>query len=435
MTREEKDKVKLRVPQGDLSQGLNYVAEYLFHERLGLDLEFLESSSAQSIALEVPDLQVTFNFGRALPISQMENEQLSLSEIDFSDAKIPVIFPDSSLPLKFDILSGVFFFLSRYEEYIIRDRDAHGRFCAKHSIQNEWDTLRKPLVDIWVEELRIRLKSFFPSLDIKEDYFDAINTYDIDQPFALRGKPFLKVAGRAALDVLGFKISSLKKKLRYFLKGVDPFEDWLGYLKLTKNPHVFFLMAGDTQFDKNVQVGTRAFSELVLHLLQKVNVGLHPSYDGQERNSLALEKRTLEEICGVTITKSRQHYLRFSLPETPRWLITEGIHVDYSLGFPDAIGFRAGTSRPFPFFDLERQKTTSLQLVPFSVMDVTLRNYLKLSPKQAMDSVELLINEVRASKGLFVSLWHNESLSEIDGWHGWTEVHNGMLKYQKNQPE
>lgn len=416
-----------------MSDGLRYVANYIFRERFALNLEISESLSTRRISLSSPNSKESFDFGSPSSIILMETLSLDLEEIDFISSDKSIIFPDESLPLKFDIFSAVFFFLSRYEEYVVDDRDAHGRFCAYHSLQYQWNTLKVPLVDIWILELRSVLKESFPNLDILEERFDSINTFDIDQPFALKGKPFYKVAARMGLDILSLKFGSFRRKLTYFFGGGDPFENWLKYLGQVSNAQIFFLMAGFTKFDKNTQIDSKAFKSLVLGVKGKAKVGLHPSYHSSERNGIAFEKQKLEDICMFNVVESRQHYLRFSLPETPGLLMKSGIQVDYSMGFADSLGFRAGTSRPFSFFDLKKRKSTDLQFVPFSVMDVTLRNYLGLTPAEAMDSIKTLIDEIKGSNGLFVSLWHNESLSEIDGWDGWLKVHEEMLNYQKDQ--
>ena len=82
---------------------------------------------------------------------------------------------------------------------------------------------------------------------------------------------------------------------------------------------------------------------------------------------IAEEKSWLEEITGETISASRQHYLKLKLPVTYQQLIKNGIEEDYTIGYHDAYGFRAGTCKPFLFFDVEKNETTKLRLFPFAV--------------------------------------------------------------------
>ena len=41
---------------------------------------------------------------------------------------------------------------------------------------------------------------------------------------------------------------------------------------------------------------------------------------------------------------------------------------------------------PFKFYDLKDESETELDIFPFAVMDVTLQQYLSLSPDEALDS-------------------------------------------------
>ena len=54
--------------------------------------------------------------------------------------------------------------------------------------------------------------------------------------------------------------------------------------------------------------------------------------------------------------------------------------------------------------------------------------YRKETTEQAMISIKNLIQSVRDIDGQFVSLWHNDSLSETDRWIGWRMVYANMLK-------
>jgi hypothetical protein len=40
-----------------------------------------------------------------------------------------------------------------------------------------------------------------------------------------------------------------------------------------------------------------------------------------------------------------------------------------------------------------------------------------------------MIDEVKAVKGTFISIWHNESLSNSKRWAGWDKVYEEMIKY------
>ena len=110
-----------------------------------------------------------------------------------------------------------------------------------------------------------------------------------------------------------------------------------------------------------------------------------------------------------------------------------GIEEDYSMGYPDHIGFRAGTSTPHRFYDLTEDCITSLIVYPFALMDVSLKNYLFLSPEKAAEEIKKVLDSVKAVKGTFMMIWHNESLSSRGEWKGWRSVFERMLVYGKEK--
>ena len=129
------------------------------------------------------------------------------------------------------------------------------------------------------------------------------------------------------------------------------------------------------------------------------------------------------------ILHARQHFLKLNFPETYRNLIDQGIQHDHSLGYHDAIGFRAGTSNPFYWFDLDKNQATELMIHPLLAMDVTLKKYLKLQSDQAITEVKKLIDQCKEVDAPFSLLWHNSSFYEAEGWGSWKEVYVEIVKY------
>jgi hypothetical protein len=146
---------------------------------------------------------------------------------------------------------------------------------------------------------------------------------------------------------------------------------------------------------------------------------------------VAAEKLVVEEVAGVTISSSRQHYLVLRFPETYRTLSGRGITTDHTMGFLREPGFRAGIARPYHFYDLEAEQETDLLIVPFQYMDGTFQQYKKLIPEEAIKEIKKLADITREVGGHFVSVWHNTSLTENDGWEGWRKVFEDSLIIQK----
>jgi hypothetical protein len=113
-----------------------------------------------------------------------------------------------------------------------------------------------------------------------------------------------------------------------------------------------------------------------------------------------------------------------------RNLSAAGISEDYSMGFQDEPGFRAGIARPYMFYDVAEDKRTNLTIFPFQVMDVTLKGYKKLNPEMAKETISNMISQTRKVGGLFVSIWHNTTLLDTPECRKWREVFEFTLREQ-----
>jgi hypothetical protein len=114
-------------------------------------------------------------------------------------------------------------------------------------------------------------------------------------------------------------------------------------------------------------------------------------------------------------------------------LLHAGIKDDYTMGYSETIGFRAGISVPYPFYDLDRDTETVLTIHPFCVMDTTLQKYMRQTPEEAVETYGRLVEAVRKVGGDFCCIMHNQNLSELDGWAGWKETYEKMVEYAGNK--
>ena len=77
---------------------------------------------------------------------------------------------------------------------------------------------------------------------------------------------------------------------------------------------------------------------------------------------------------------------------------------------------------------MRKNEVTSLAIHPVSIMDVTLKDYLRLSSEESLDAINHMVETIKSVHGQFVSIWHNESLSETGRWKGWRRVYEEMVK-------
>jgi hypothetical protein len=66
-------------------------------------------------------------------------------------------------------------------------------------------------------------------------------------------------------------------------------------------------------------------------------------------------------------------------------------------------------------------------------MDVTLKNYKKLSVEESKREIQNMINVTKSYGGDFYSIWHNNSLCEEDDWEGWREVYEFLLSVAEKE--
>jgi hypothetical protein len=348
-------------------------------------------------------------------------------EIYFFDSSADSVFP-------FDPFAAAFYLVTRYEEYENRGGTKFDRYDAKKSILTKYNLLKKPVINIWAKLLAEKLQQYFPGFIFPERKFQFFSTIDVDNAWAFKHKGFWRSSAALIKSVFKGNVKESVFRLNVLLgNNKDPFDtyDFLDSVFEGNEEKVrFFFLLGDYgKFDKNISPKNKYFKELIQKTAKKYTVGVHPSFSaGQETGSAKMKKELalMENIFGEKVYKSRQHFLLLRLPKTYRRLLEANIFEDYTMGFAEQTGFRAGICTPFYYYDLEKEATTNLRVVPFQVMDVTLREYMGLNPEAAEKEIFELMQEVKNVGGTFVSIWHNETVSDYGNWKGFREVFEKM---------
>ncbi len=359
---------------------------------------------------------------------------LEYNAFDYKGNKAFFQIFDEESELPFDVFSAIFFLVSRYEEYLPFVRDQHGRFAASLSMSNEWGILEKPVVNIWALEIKEIILKRYPDFVFPEKKFRFIPTYDIDSAWAFSQKGWLRNMGGFYKSLEMFQFKDVALRARVLLgKERDPFDTYdlqLSYQKKYNLHPVYFILFGMySRYDKNINFRNGKFRRLVKWIADYAEVGIHPSYNTVNNPKLLKEEiKNLEDLLKTQITRSRQHFLRLNLPDTYQNLIENDIQDDYTMGYAALPGFRAGICDTYNFYDLELDVETKLRLHPFAVMDGTLRDYLQLTPGDAINRIKKIMDEVKKVNGTFISLWHNESLSDTKRWKGWRRVYEALLE-------
>lgn len=322
-----------------------------------------------------------------------------------------------------DYFGIIFFLLVRYEEHFEGAKDAHERFPAQRNMLVQLNLQEEPVVDILVKDIWEKAQI---------DYSEVLNSYrllpsfDIDVAWAYKNRSFVRSAGamlKGKRPVERLKVLSGVQK--------DPYDTYDQIIEIAEeNDCICFFLLGDWgKYDKNIHWKNKALRGLINRLKDHVEVGIHPSYGSYLNEGLVRgEIDRLQTITNAEVINSRQHFLRLQLPETYGILESCGIKNDYSMGFADSIGFRAGTSFSHYYFDLRTNKRGNLKITPFVYMDSALKDYLKLSPEVSRKKISELTNKVKSVGGTFCFIWHNSSIHNTDEWEEWGAVLNHTLQ-------
>ncbi|MEE4215836.1 MAG: polysaccharide deacetylase family protein [Bacteroidales bacterium] len=419
------------------SSRLEYAVDLVLGNILGLEY-IITSTPLEGIPL------INYSYDRSVggifiqPEGLLFEEGIRTQEIWVAHLNgIPLFFqqpPEAGFQL--DIFSFAFYMVSRYEEYLPQARDEYGRFAVESSLAYKNDFLDIPVVDIWARRLGATLSLLYPGLEIPEKKFSYLLTLDVEEAFAFRGKGLMHNLAGLLGDMMrginpGKRVACMTGRIR------DEYDTYT-YINETSErygcPLLYFFAAGNNSgLRKKVSSGRRCYRKLVKRLGERYEIGLRTSYSYDNVAKLIeKEKATLESITAGKILKLRKHHLLMTLPESYHLIQELGIERDYSMGYIREAGFRAGIARPFKFYDLSREEISSLQIVPYQFMDLTFQKYKRYEPGEALKSINKLIQGTKEVGGLFVSIWHNSSLTNLYEWEGWKEIFEYTLYEQQN---
>jgi hypothetical protein len=330
----------------------------------------------------------------------------------------------------FDLLAALFYLVSRYEEYLPHSKDLYGRYAHTGSLAFREGFLSQPLADLWLEDFRTLLRERNPGFGKKAHSFRWLPTYDIDMAWSFRHKGYLRNGGALLRLLLSGRWGQLVNRIGV-LRGLrtDPFDAYTWMDRLHEEgglkPIYFFLVAAKRgQYDKNIAPSNTAFIALLKTLAGRYAIGLHPSWaSGDEPTLLRAEKRGLEAVISHSITASRQHYIRLTLPATYRQLLATGITSDYSMGYGSINGFRASTAHSFYWYDLAADEATPLLVHPFCFMDANAYYEQGLSDAEALQELQYYRACVEEVGGTCITIWHNSFLGTAPAFSGWKEVY------------
>lgn len=296
--------------------------------------------------------------------------------------------------IRTDIVYNTFFFVSRAEEVINTQRDEHGRFLAKYSILGQNNRLMIPTVDEYARMLMKLLDLPLPTPSFSQIYL----THDVDTIAHYR---HLRGA-------IGGIVRGEWRKVMASLRDIhnDPAFTFSWLIAQDKKvegaERIYFVKdtMGKGYDYPQYKLDGKDF-ETAEQLIENsgAKIGWHGSYYGGDKAN-----RLLGDKAGL----HRSHYLRCSIDQMQR-LAEVGVTDDFTMMFPDQVGFRLQTTRPVRWINPKTMQLTDLVLHPLTVMDCTLSNtnYMHLNEDEAYFECQRLFEKIHQNAGEVVLLWHN----------------------------
>lgn len=420
-----------------LTNRISYTFQTVFEQILKTpvsftdDVDFYLSCKTAKLSYTTKAIDDGLYFTSTSLLFEEEIKLQNTAAIPQTDGTVGLFEISTNKHFNFDVFATVFYLISRYEECLPHQKDKYGRFLATESFAFKNNCIELPMVNIWAEKIAQLVTTHFTNYKFPERKFEFLSTIDIDNAFAIKHKGFWRTVGGLAKSIT--EPQNLKNRIDVLRdKAEDPYDTYdyqdEVHQKYNIQPIYFFLVGNYSSFDKNIAFNNENFQHLIKKIAITNTVGLHPSY--QSNTNIALlkeEKLRLESIINKNISKSRQHFLKLNFPSTYRNLIDIGINEDYTMGYVESIGFRASICSPYYFFDIEKNKVSPLKIIPFCVMEAGLKYYQNFTIEEGIININKIVEIVKKVNGTFVSVWHNESLSDVGIWKGWRKVYEQML--------
>ncbi len=414
------------------SPRLQYICNFIFTELLGnefaITIDSEEFKNYEGVKINYSNQQFEFTTFTIQPHALLFEAGIKeQAPACFKTNGNKAFFKITDSDFSFDIFAAGFYLLSRYEEYLPHNKDMYGRYAHENSLACKEGFLNVPLVNIWIMDLALAIKKKSSMFNIQYSIFKFLPTYDIDIAYSYKYKGMLRNIG-------GFLKSPSLERLKVLLglqKDLFDSYDWLNQLHQKNNlqPIYFFLVAEkNALYDKNILPHKNVMWQLVKQHAKKYTVGIHPSWQsGDQPLLLKKEKAYLGAMGETKITASRQHYIRFNLPQGYQKLIDNGITDDYSMGYGSTNGFRASVASSFFWYDLQNEVQTNLRIHPFCFMDANSFYEQKFTAAQAYDELLHYYKICKQVDGTLITIWHNNFLGTAAVFEGWGKMYKKFI--------
>ena len=326
------------------------------------------------------------------------------------DAIAPGLLPKADAG-SFDAIGLIFLLQSRLEERDHADLDRYGRypygadFMVRQGLYGG-----VPAHEALLALARLITGERDPA---SATGYRVLPTHDVDKLKAYH-RP-IEPLRLAAGDLLkrGKPLSAFKRLKAY--ANDEPWTSVRDLLDLSERHGLrsrFYLMGpSDSSYDSPYAASMPALlRKLTDEIAERGHrLGFHPGYGTVTDASLWRRQRDgLEAAIGRQVREGRQHILSWRADTSPDIWNDAGMQADYSLGYPEAEGFRTGSCRTLPAYSLSRRQSLDLLQGSTPVMEFGLfgGKYRDCTPEQALALCRPMIAACRRFGGDLVLLYH-----------------------------
>ena len=386
--------VYMRIPHNNTAERL-YAIRMLLCEWLGLSVQVTAHDGSGYYLCDQNNRPLIY-FCDELFADKADGQWLNADSLPKSVAyiqdevdKIPVFYGKAELQQRddvlycgADVLGMLFFMLTRFEECLCTQRDVHKRLPSKEHFVVQQGLEQLPLVDIWAAWLSRLLRKVgvvaHPQGSFRIHLTHDLDFFEQDDSLLWMARADQEVGCSAVFNVMG---------------------------------------VGTHALDGNFALDVPETRLPVLHSLVHMghSLGFHPGMDSWV-NPLVWQGQyaslqPLRTTLSQPMKEGRQHYLRYALPFTWKIWDEQGMERDTGVGFPEFPGFRCGTGRDFPVFDVLARRPLSLLERPLIVMDASAW-YMHIPLSDFFSRMDTISKTARAYNTPITVLFHNPSFSK-----------------------
>ena len=310
--------------------------------------------------------------------------------------ELPVFFKTNLNSIcPYDIFAASFFLLSRYEEALPHIKTASGHFNPSESIASQNNFLEKPIIDLWVAKFQNILGIHFEELNNKKEgkpYKELL----VEVPLAFRYqyrsplvclRDFFTSVWQLKYKKLIAQIFVLLRLEKDPYDSYDSWKEWFKYSSIC--PKVFFLFSKSSQFQSTISIFNLKYRKTIKDINDFFPLGVLVSIKGQlfPKEQLTREKKDFQNLTHRILSEVRLSNGIIEVTQDYTNLANHEFMNDYSMGYEDRIGFRAGTASPFYFYDVSNEFQLPLKVNPIFATEKGIRNMKEPYPFQFLEEL------------------------------------------------